>query len=117
MSCVEVTDDDVDHGYPIGVMQAQVKGAVRGEAIACRHGERTGYTLKSVLGMDRVWRGGSGAGGGPMAVQQWQNYPVSLVVITTVSGRNGAGGAPGGASLGTFFYWEGGGTGALGGAP
>src|SRR3712207_6880860 len=81
MSCVEVTDDDVDHGYPIGVMQAQVKGAVRGEAIACRHGERTGYTLKSVLGMDRVWRGDSGAGGGPFGVNHWQNYPLFLLYI------------------------------------
>ncbi len=54
MRSVEVADGDVDHGYPIGVMQAQVKGAIGGEAIAGRHGERTGYALESVLGMDGV---------------------------------------------------------------
>src|SRR3712207_9144939 len=91
MSCVEVTDDDVDHGYPIGVMQAQVKGAVRGEAIACRHGERTGYTLKSVLGMDRVWRGGRGAGGGALGGNQWRTYPLFLLFIAKVGARSGKG--------------------------
>src|SRR3712207_9461106 len=103
MRSVEVADGDVDHGYPIGVMQAQVKGAIGGEAIAGRHGERTGYALDSVLGMDGVWWRDGRAGGGPLAVSHGQTELLSLLLIAENEARGGAFNAQRGPSLGDVF--------------